>query len=346
MERDDFIKKNILATDSKGRVRNRERNDLEYKVSFGLNSWANYAKTMAAFANNIGGYIIFGVKDNPREIVGVNNGFNDFKQERLTESLNQLFTPELIWEAGTVEVGDKTVGYIYTYESEDKPIIAQKSESSEKIASGDVFYRYRARNEKIRFPEMKKIIDERTKREQERIFKLMETIKNSNTTNLGIVNYNSGHFTTPDGIDVAVDKRLVIKVLKQAKYIKNGTFVENGGQPVIRVTGDIDLSEPVEIPDTDPNISHPYLQKELAVKLGIDTQAIYALIWLFEMKGQRKYHIAIKTSKKTVTHKFSEIAYKFLKDKLDDHKDGGLWLETVKKQFNQRNKSEGKKNGK
>ena len=66
MERDDFIKKNILATDSKGRVRNRERNDLEYKVSFGLNSWANYAKTMAAFANNIGGYIIFGVKDNPR----------------------------------------------------------------------------------------------------------------------------------------------------------------------------------------------------------------------------------------------------------------------------------------
>jgi len=345
MNREEFIINSLLAEDSKGHLKCRERNDLEYKETFGLGSWASYAKTMAAFANNVGGYILFGIKDNPREVVGVNNAFEDFKQEKFTEALNALFSPEIQWDVGCVEINGKKVGYIYTWESENKPVIAQKGESSEKINSGDIYYRYRAKNGKIQFPEMRKIIDDSTKKEQERIFKLIEAIKNSDTTNLGIVNYNNGHFSTPYGVDIAIDKRLVVQLLKKARYIKNGSFVEDGGQPVLRVTGNIDLAEEVPVPEMNPDDQYPYLQKDLKELLGLKSNyQIQALIWTFGLKNQKKYHIEISTSKQTKAHKFSLLALRYLKEKLDEHNDGGVWLATVCKAYGER-PQKGRKNG-
>lgn len=337
MEREEYIINNLLVKDSKGHLKRRERNDLEYKKSFGMGSWAAYAKTMASFANNMGGYLLFGIKDTPREIVGVNNAFEIFKQEKFTEALNALFAPEIQWDVGSVEIDGKSIGYIYTWESDAKPVIAQKSESSEKINSGDIFYRYRGKNGKIRFPEMRKIIEERSKREQERIFKLIEAIKNSDTTNLGIVNYNNGHFSTPYGVDIAIDKKLVVQLLKKARYIKNGSFVEDGGQPVLKVTGNIDLAEEVPVPDVNPDIQYPYMQKDLKDMLGLTSNyQIQALIWTFGLKGQLKYHLAVSTSKQTKAHKYSKLALQYLKEKIEEHNDGGVWLATICKAYSDR----------
>lgn len=339
MTHEQFIR-NLVGLAAKGeRIKSRERNDLEFKETFGLGSWVKYAKTMAAFANNRGGYIIFGIKDNPREIKGVNSAFNDFSQERFTESLNSLFSPELIWDQGVVEFDGFSIGYIYVHEERQKPVIALKAENSEKISGGDVFYRYRARSEKIKFPEMTRIIEERVRKEREKILKLMETIRKNNTTNLGIINYNSGRFSTPLGVDVSVDKRLVIQVLRKAKYIKEGSFDENGGQPVLKVTGNIDLAEEVPVPDIEPDIQYPYLQKDLAQKLKIGKQHLYALIWYYKMKGTKKYHMEVSTSVSTKVHKFSDIALQFLAERINENKDNPDWLLEIYHQYLQRNQT-------
>jgi len=289
MTHEEFIK-NLVGSAHKGdRIKNRERNDLEFKESFNMGNFAKYAKTMAAFANNRGGYLLFGIKDKPREVKGVNPAFDTFSQEKFTDALNTLFSPEIGWEQGIVEFSDFSIGYIYTYQELEKPVIALKGETSEKINSGDIYYRYRARSEKIKYPEMVKIIEERAKKEREQILKLMETIRKSDTTNLGIINYTNGRFSTPMGVDIAVDKRLVVKVLRKAKYIKEGSFDENNGQPVIKVTGQIDLAEEVPVPDIEPDIRYPYLQKDLADKLKIGKKYLYALIWYYKMKGTKKY---------------------------------------------------------
>ena len=54
-----------------GRLASRENSRLEYKQSFNWSGRAGYAKTMAAFANNAGGFIVFGVKDSPHDLVGL-----------------------------------------------------------------------------------------------------------------------------------------------------------------------------------------------------------------------------------------------------------------------------------
>lgn len=338
MTHEEYIRKLIGAVDAHGRVRARERNDLEYKEAFGLHSWAKYAKTMASFANNCGGYIVFGVKNAPREIVGVNTAFSDFKQEKFTESLNSLFSPEIQWDTGEIDFGSYKIGYIYTYESDAKPVMALKSESSEKINSGDILYRYRGRSEKIKYPEMHRIIEERTKHERNQILKLMETIRRSDTTNLGIVNYNNGHFSTPYGADITVDKKLVLQVLRKAKYIKKGSFDENGGTPVLRVTGNIDLAEEVPVPDIEPDVQYPYLQKQVAEKLSISSHQAHMLIWYYKLKGKKKYHVEISSSSsgKSKIHKFSDITVQFLAEKINENKDNPEWLIKINEAYRRR----------
>ena len=351
MSHEEFILDLLKNTDANGRIKCRERNDLEYKESFNSSNFAKYAKTMASFANNCGGYIVFGIKDNPREIKGVNGAFNNFDQEKFTECLNSVFSPEIIWSSGIVEHGGISVGYIYTAESFEKPVIALKNDNGEKISSGDVFYRYRGRSEKIKYSEMKRIIDENKKKEQERILKLVEEIKNSDTTNIGIINYKSGHFSTPYGVDVEIDKKLVMQVLRKARYIKSGEFEEKNGSPVIKVTGDIYLAEEVPVPDLDTDVHYHYFEKDLIEKTGLSQTAIRALIFHFDLKKQKKFHQETTTSRTGgKTHKYSDVALQFLVDEINKHKNDEDWLPDLVADYKERgirkNKSTGDGNGK
>ena len=67
MTKDPFSKQRMdeifkVDNDNNQLIISRESTTLEFKESFGWASMHKYAKTMAAFANTQGGYIIFGVK--------------------------------------------------------------------------------------------------------------------------------------------------------------------------------------------------------------------------------------------------------------------------------------------
>lgn len=351
------VRKILSAVTPSGNLRSRESNTVEFKESFNKNSTAKYAKTMAAYANNRGGYIIFGVKDNPREIVGLkNNNFENLSQEQFTDAINSLFSPAIDWECGTLtipakqlktvsndevekEITEIKVGWLYTEQTESKPVIAQKSDSGEKITSGDVFYRYRARSEKIKYAEMRRIIEERTSKEREGLLKLFEIIRKSETANLGIVNYSNGKITTPYGVDVAFDRKLVSQVLKKAKFIKEGSFDETVGIPVIKVTGNIDLAEEVPVSEIDPDQGYPYIQKDLFEKLGIPSQDLYALIYYYKMKEAKRYSIGVTTSRSGGQNfKFSQFALQFLEAKLTELKSNDVEFDKIRTAYKDRNK--------
>ena len=353
MNHEETVRKVLSSRNATGTLKSRESNTVEFKESFNKNSTAKYAKTMAAYSNNRGGYIIFGVKDNPRTIVGLkNDNFENMSQEQFSEAINSLFAPAMEWDCGTFTIdiplpdnadGMQTVkiGWLYTAEAEYKPIIAQKPNDGEKINSGDVYYRYRARSEKIKFAEMSRIMEERIAKEREGLLKLFEVIRENKTANLGIVNYSNGKISTPYGVDVSFDRKLVTQVLKKAKFIKEGSFNETDGIPVIKVTGSIDLAEEVPVPEGNPDETHPYIQRQLAEKLNIGTQDLYALIWYYKMKEAKKYHLAITVSRSSVTHKFSEFALQFLKEKLKELDQKPEEFDAIRLEYKNRNKKVG-----
>ena len=352
---DEYVKKIIANISADGTLKSRESNTVEFKEAFNKNSIAKYGKIMASYSNNRGGYIIFGVKDKPRKVVGLrNDNFENMNQEQFSDALNSLFAPAMDWRCGTFTIDLPSldpsnpprtlkIGWIYTEEAEYKPIIAQKMNDGEKISNGDVFYRYRARSEKIRYAEMSQIIEKRLAREREGLFKLFEVIQKNGTANLGIVNYSNGKITTPYGVDVAFDKKIVTQVLKKAKFIKEGSFNETDGIPVIKVTGNIDLAEEVPVPEGNPDETHPYIQKQLAEELAISRQDLYALIWYFKMKKSKKYHLEITTSSSSAnkTHKFSNFALQVLKDKIKEFDDKPEELDHIRQAYKDRNKTGG-----
>ena len=57
----EYVKNEILLHSENGYVTKREGKTLEFKEKFGMSSLPQYAKIMASYANNIVGFIIFGV---------------------------------------------------------------------------------------------------------------------------------------------------------------------------------------------------------------------------------------------------------------------------------------------
>lgn len=357
MNHEEEVKKILSATTALGYLKSRESSTVEFKEAFDVANTAKYGKTMAAFANNRGGYILFGIKDNPREIVGLkNNKFETMSLEKFTDAINNLFAPSIEWQTGIVTVRiknnsvssttqgqeyiDKNIGWIYVEEAENKPVVALKQNSNEKISSGDIFYRYRARSEKIKFAEISKILNESIAKERNQLLKLFNLISKAGTANLGIVNYSDGKLSTPYGVDVSIERKFVTQVLRKAKFIKEGSFNEIEGKPVIKVTGNIDLAEEVAVPELDPDISHPYIQKDMFEKLDIPRQDLYALIWYFKMKESKRYHLEVTTSRRGKSHKFSEFALRFLEEKLQELKTNPQEFERIRTAFRNRNKSQ------
>lgn len=151
MNHDDEVKKILSATTVLGYLRSRESSTVEFKESFDVANTVKYSKIMAAFANNRGGYILFGIKDKPREIIGLkNNKFENLNLENFTDAINNLFSPSIEWDSGIVtirypinklsevtqeqEYFNKNIGWIYVEEAENKPVIAIKQNSNEKIS--------------------------------------------------------------------------------------------------------------------------------------------------------------------------------------------------------------------
>lgn len=215
------------------RLISREGSRLEFKEKFGFSSLSKYAKTIAAFANAQGGYIVFGIKDRPHKMIGIDEeGFNRIEPEKLTQGLNDIFSPEIDWEMHVHEFQGKTFGLIYIYESKSKPIVAKKN--SGEIRESEIYYRYRGRSEKVKYPELMNILDERRKQEQQRWMSHLERIARIGVENVGVLDINTGKVTGSCG-SLIIDESL----LNDISLIKEGQFIQKDGVPAIKVVGSV-----------------------------------------------------------------------------------------------------------
>ena len=133
----------IFSFESSGsdRLISRENSRLEFKESFNLGSADEYAKTAAAFANTQGGYIVFGVRDSPRQVIGLKSAnFETFDTARLTNALNERFAPEIHWESYVHSECGHKIGLIFFSEATQKPAVCTRTGGC--LQQGAIYYRY------------------------------------------------------------------------------------------------------------------------------------------------------------------------------------------------------------
>lgn len=214
-------------------LQNRENSQLEFKESFNLNSLSKYARTMAAFANNKGGYLVFGVEPSPHRLKGVNTAkFAECDPAHLTQFLNSHLGPEIEWDMNTLDIFGVTLGYIHAAEAADKPIVALSNGGD--IKNGDVYYRYKGQTSTIRYSELRAIIDSRIERERQAWLQHLRTIDRVGPRNVGILDTIHGKLYGA-GPPFLIDETL----LRKLKFIRRGQFSESEGEPTLRVLGDV-----------------------------------------------------------------------------------------------------------
>ena len=224
------------------RIINREGTTIEFKESYNHCGMAQYFKTIVSFANNMGGYIIFGVGDKPRRLLGLQEKslqqFEELKVEDFTESLLDYFSPEIKWDHCTFEYKEKSFGVIYVFPLEKKPCICKKhyddKNSKYALKEGDIYYRYGGRSERIRYPELSAIIEESRQLEEKRWLNFFQQTAKIGISNACLLDTKSGELSGKGGT-VVLDKKL----LKDIAFIHEGEFVEKNGKPALKLIGEI-----------------------------------------------------------------------------------------------------------
>jgi predicted HTH transcriptional regulator len=102
---------------------------IEFKEVLPTN--AELAKTFIAFANDAGGELFLGVKNEPREIVGLNKGDLDAIENQISNLINDNCVPALFPDISFVDVAGKHLIRVYIHKGGSPPYYL-KSKGKEK----------------------------------------------------------------------------------------------------------------------------------------------------------------------------------------------------------------------
>lgn len=246
------ILKQLLPVSSKSplRVKMTETNRIECKKSFGIK---NCMRAIPAFANNKGGYVIFGIEDGTWEVKGINKEkFNAYDWKNLGQQLKADLSSEITFQTTAYEIEDKCVGIIYIHSATMKPIMFERNNGDIRASEGDILYRYGSENRKIGCMELQAILDERVRNMSEiTLQKHLATILRNGPENSAILNVKTGAVEGKSGQFLISEE-----LLPQIQFIKEGEFVEKSGAAALKLIGSLQSADSTAIVQKEVNITN------------------------------------------------------------------------------------------
>lgn len=231
-----------------GRLHHRENQELEFKEQFNFAGLAEYLRDFAAFANNRGGYLIFGVTDSPRQATGLSDSaadqFDKIDPQKITGNILDIFSSDITWSHDVITHKGKKFGYFCVAEHRSKPVITKKDEGKDQeLRNGDIYYRYGARTQRIQISELENIIKGRINQINDSWTNLMARIGRVGPQNAAILDTDAGVVANGDNQVLVIEDDLAEKLT----FIKEGEFTEKSGAKTLKLIGDVVPVDRVEV---------------------------------------------------------------------------------------------------
>lgn len=218
-------------------------------------------KTLAAFANNKGGYLVFGVINGTWEIVGIDEKkYSEFDFNKLNQNILSTLGIGLEIQKCTVIANNKCIGIMHVAPAHTKPVIMTRD--GDGFSQGCIYYRYPGEDRLITSSDLQNIIEQRIKNLSETILtKHLSNIMKFGISNSAILDLNTGIVDGKAG-NFIIESNL----LKSLSFIKDGEFVEKSGAPALKLIGEVSPANVVTKLQklTD---AYPYSYRDLFQKL-------------------------------------------------------------------------------
>ena len=212
-----------------------ETDRVECKESLNFGNRADYARIFASFANRRGGFLLFGVRDQDKQIKGIQTGrLQGYDSAKLSQYLSEHFTPSPVWEKAEWQIAANTIGVIYVYPALQKPIICTKNDGHA-LREADIYYRYPGETRRIRYGELVQLLGEQARKTERQWADVLSRVERAGVENVAILDTVTGEVAGPSG-RFLIDEKLLPKL----RFVAEGHFSETEGEPTLKLIGELE----------------------------------------------------------------------------------------------------------
>ncbi|WP_105434809.1 AlbA family DNA-binding domain-containing protein [Neorhizobium tomejilense] len=219
-------------------------------------------KTLAAFANNKGGYFVFGVENKTWEVHGIDaTKFAELDFNKLNQNILSSLGVGLEIQKQVLDIAGRKVGILYVAPAHTKPVIM--SQSGDGFSQGQIYFRYPGEDRLITQADLQRLIEDR-------IRQLSETVLSKHITNIlkfgiensAVLDLNTGLVDGKAG-NFVIDPKL----LPTLSFIKEGEFVDKSGSPTLKLIGEVTPSTVLVTTPQKLTELYPYSYRDLSKRV-------------------------------------------------------------------------------
>jgi hypothetical protein len=218
-------------------LKTHENERVEAKQNFALkpeHRFADPLRSIAGLANNEGGFIFFGIKDQPDgslQVVGMSDdAFSKADPADLNRCLAGAFVPVPTFATFMIELDGKSVGVIHVEKHHHAPVVALKNVNNE-FREGAIYYRYVGETRPIKPGELHRIIAHREQKAVAEFASRMSKVASGETATL---NLDNGKIEGK-----AASFMIGEDLLPKIQFLREGEFKEQVGAAALRLVGDV-----------------------------------------------------------------------------------------------------------
>ena len=139
-----------------------------------------------------------------------------------------------MWEKTERPLANRTVGFLYVYPAEQRPIICTKNDGTV-LKEADIYYRYPGETRRIRYGELVQIFGQHARRTERQWADVLRRVEHAGVENVAILNTVTGEVSGRSG-RFLIDEKLIPKL----KFVAEGHFSETEGEPTLKLVGDVE----------------------------------------------------------------------------------------------------------
>lgn len=252
MDRDELLERlSIVSRNGSFRVTARESTDLEFKRDLTLATFRKSLKTISAFSNKSGGWIVFGVRDNPRDLVGIEQ--NRIDEGVQSEQMSQALCPIPTTHFFEFEVHGMHVGVLLVEPLGKPPSVAIRDIAGPEgggqiLSKGMIYTRRRGQTTPITGEEFSQLLSSRDERTRQEIFSYLNRGRDIGFERAVVADVQKSH-------DVPGETEMIFylpaSAAKDLAIVDRARLVEDNGAPAYELRGNVTLTVPN---DQDPRL--------------------------------------------------------------------------------------------